>query len=45
VLAILGEGLGLDPTDLNILVYLIECDTHEPLRVVLRPYEQGHRTR
>ncbi|SDX72121.1 AAA family ATPase, partial [Thiocapsa roseopersicina] len=41
VLAILGESLGLDPTDLQILAYLVECDAHEPLRFVLRRYEQA----
>ncbi|NCA94424.1 MAG: AAA family ATPase, partial [Sphingobacteriia bacterium] len=40
VLAILGESLGLDPTDLKILAYLDAYDAHEPLRTLLRRYEQ-----
>jgi SpoVK/Ycf46/Vps4 family AAA+-type ATPase len=39
-LAILGESLGLDPTDLQILAYLVEYDAQEPLRTLLRRYVQ-----
>jgi AAA+ superfamily predicted ATPase len=40
-LAILGESLGLDPTDLQILAYLDAYDAHEPLRTLLLRYEQA----